>query len=81
MIDRANQQAMEALIRRPLGNVFDKAKSAWARIANFLIVYAEVWGAALLYEELSKLSDAELERLGMPRAELHRHVFKGLTKQ
>jgi hypothetical protein len=81
MIDRASEQAVEAPIRWPIGNVLDKAKSAWAKIVDVLTVYAEAWGAALLYEELSKLSDAELERLGMPRAELHRHVFRGFDQQ
>jgi hypothetical protein len=81
MIDRANEQAVAAPIRWPIGDVLNKAKSAWARIADVLTVYAEAWGAALLYEELSRLSDAELERLGMPRAELHRRVFETLTRR
>ena len=79
MIERANEQVAAAPIRWPIGDVLDKAKSALARIADVLTVYAEAWGAALLYEELSRLSDAELERLGMPRAELHRHVFETRT--
>jgi hypothetical protein len=29
---------------------------------------------AALYTELSKLSDAELERRGVTRGELHRHI-------
>ena len=29
-----------------------------------------------LYEELSRLSDAELERRGIPRGDLHRCVFR-----
>ena len=81
MIDRANEQAVEGPIGWPIGNVVDTAKSACARIAEALTVYAEAWGAALLYEELSKLSDAELKRLGMPRGELHRHVLVSLTEE
>ena len=81
MIDRANEQAVAAPIGWPIGHVVDKAKSALAGIADVLTVYAEAWGAALLYEELSRLSDAELERLGMPRADLHRHVFESSHKR
>jgi hypothetical protein len=34
--------------------------------------------AAVLYRELSRLSDAELERRGIPRGKLHRCVFQAL---
>ena len=51
MIDRANEQAVAAPIRWPIGDVLNKAKSALAGIADVLTVYAEAWGAALLYEE------------------------------
>jgi hypothetical protein len=81
MIEQSNRQVVETPIRWPIGDVVDKAKSAWVGIAETLTVYAEAWGAALLYEELSRLSDAELERLGMPRAELHRHVFEPSHKR
>jgi hypothetical protein len=81
MFDRENEQAVEAPIGRPIGNVLDIGKSAWARIAAILSAYADAWGAATIYEELSKLPDAELERLGMPRADLHRHVFKTPPEQ
>jgi hypothetical protein len=76
MVDRATEQAAEAPIGWPMANIFDKTRPACARIAATLTVYAEAWGAALLYEDLSRLSDAELGRLGLPRAELHRHVFR-----
>jgi hypothetical protein len=32
---------------------------------------------AVLYQELSKLSDTELERRGIPRGELHRCIARG----
>jgi hypothetical protein len=35
--------------------------------------------AAGLHQELSRLSDAELERRGIPRGELHRRVFDALN--
>jgi hypothetical protein len=81
MIDRANQQAVEAPIGWAIGDVLDKAKSAWAGIADYLTVYADALGQAIHYEELSRLSDAELKRRGIPRADLHRHVFGNSYKR
>jgi hypothetical protein len=75
MNDRANLQTADAPLGSAIGQVLDKAKSAWTWTADMLTAYAEAWGAALLYEELSKLSDADLERRGLRRAELHRHIF------
>jgi hypothetical protein len=40
------------------------------------MVSGNAWAAANLYEELCRLSDAELERRGIPRGELHRCVFE-----
>jgi hypothetical protein len=42
---------------------------------------ADAYAAAALYEKLSKLSNAELERRGIPRGELHRRVFDILAKR
>jgi hypothetical protein len=81
MIERSSQDAIEATIRWPFGNLFDRTRSAWARIADALAIYAEVWGEVTIYEELSRLSDAELERRGIPRADLYRHVFETSHKQ
>ena len=81
MIEQSNQQTVAAPIGLPIGNVSNNAKSAWARIADILTAYAEAWGEAILYEELSKLSDAELERRGLRRADLHRHVFMTSRKR
>jgi hypothetical protein len=81
MIEQSNQQTVWAPIGWSVANVFDKAKSPWARIADMLTAYAEAWDAAMLYEELSKLSDADLKRRGLRRADLHRHVFKTSRKR
>ena len=81
MIDQANRQVVEAPIGWALGQVRGQAKRVWARIADILTVNAKVRGAAILYEELSKLSDAELERRGIPRAELPRYIFETLDKE
>ena len=44
-----------------------------------LRAWIEAWAAcaadAALYQELSRLSDAELERRGIPRGELHRCIL------
>jgi len=49
--------------------------------AQIIDACADAYSAAALYEELSRLSNAELERRGIPRAELHRCVFETLTKR
>jgi hypothetical protein len=41
---------------------------------------ASGYAAAALYEQLSRLSDAELARRGIPRAELHRRVLEELGR-
>ena len=81
MIDRANQQVAEAPVAWAFGQVLDQTKRVWARIADVLTVNAKVRGAVILYEELSKLSDAELERRGIPRADLPRYIFEALDKE
>jgi hypothetical protein len=81
MIERANQQAAEAPIGWAVGPVLDQAKRVWATFTDILTVNAKVRGAAILYEELSKLSDAELKRRGIPRAELPRYIFETLDRE
>jgi hypothetical protein len=48
---------------------------------GLLTVNAKVRGAAVLYEELSKLSDAELARRGIPRADLPRYILDTLNRR
>jgi hypothetical protein len=48
------------------------------RLRTWVDAYAATSAAAVLYRELSRLSDAELERRGTPRGELHRCVFEAL---
>ena len=78
---RANQHVVEAPIEWAFAHVLDQAKRAWARIADTLVVSAQGWGAAILYEELSRLSDAELERRGISRADLARYVLERFDKR
>ena len=52
--------------------------AAWrtcTRIGRYVARRRDSYAAAVLYQELSKLSDAELERRGMARRELHCQVF------
>jgi hypothetical protein len=59
MIDRANLQTADAPLGSSLGQVLDQAKRLWAKLADVLTVNAKVRGAVIVYEELSRLSDAE----------------------
>ena len=52
--------------------------AAWrtcTRIGRYVARCRDSYAAAVLYQELSKLSDGELERRGMARRDLHRHVL------
>ena len=52
------------------------ARRTWARIGQYVAECRGSYAAAVLYQELSKLSDAELERRGIARCDLHRQVFE-----
>jgi hypothetical protein len=49
---------------------------AVARLGAWLDARADRIGRAAVYQHLSKLSDAELELLGIRRGELHRCISK-----
>jgi hypothetical protein len=55
--------------------IWNALKRAFACIGACLAAHRDAQVAAVLYQELSKLSDAELERRGIARGDLHRHVF------
>jgi hypothetical protein len=59
----------------------DQAKRIAAHIVELIEARAAANAAAALYAELSRLSETELERRGIPRGELHRCVFETLTKR
>jgi len=80
MTHQASLSPAAATVPRVVAQVHDGAKDIGKRIADFIAVCANSWAAADLYQELSRLSDAELERRGIPRGELHRCVFEALTK-
>ncbi len=67
------------------------ASGSWARIAGsvtyaarrmaeWLEACADYWAAAALYDELRKLSDAELHRRGLSRDTLAQHAFSSYDR-
>jgi hypothetical protein len=56
------------------------AKLIAAKIATYVACWRQAYAAAALYDELYKVSDAELERRGIARGELHRHLAERLSK-
>jgi hypothetical protein len=81
MQSNTNLQATGSPIGGALSWSHDEARRLGARILALLTTCADSYAAATLYQELSRLSDAELERRGMPRGVLHRHIFQALTQR
>jgi hypothetical protein len=54
--------------------IWGATRRAWGRIAAYITRRRDEQIAAAAYRELSKLSDVELERRGIARGDLHRHV-------
>lgn len=50
--------------------------SAGQRLKIWIEGYASAAAQAAIYQQLYSLSDAELERRGLPRSELHRCIFE-----
>jgi hypothetical protein len=55
---------------------FVNLKSAVKWLAARIEAYADYRGSVALYEELRRLSDAELRRRGLRRETLARHAFR-----
>ena len=81
MQTHASSQVAETSIAWSFGQAREKAKRFGARIVEFIEARADAYAAAALYDELSKLSNAELERRGIPRGDLHGCIFETLTKR
>jgi hypothetical protein len=68
------------VVETRIGWTFDVARIRAQRLgASFrevLDAWADAHAATALYEQMSRLSDAELARRGIPRGELHRCVFE-----
>ena len=75
---RARSMTSAALLPNiPLhARMWGTARRACACIWQYVAECRESYAAAVLYQELSKLSDAELERRGLARCDLHRNVFE-----
>ena len=69
--ERANRAA-ESPIDWPAKELGNVARVFWARLCTRLSAYRRRRAAAVLYTELNKLSDSELERRGFARGDLHR---------
>ena len=78
---RANSQSVGTSVGWTLDRARHYAKRLGTRIVEFIDARADAHAAVCLYEELSKLSNAELERRGVPRGELYRCIFETLTRR
>jgi hypothetical protein len=76
-----NTHTAPVLIGWTFPQMRDQAKRIAAHIVELIEARAAANAAAALYAELSRLSETELERRGIPRGELHRCVFETLTKR
>jgi hypothetical protein len=54
----------------------DRLSALAAYLATWCETCGDYYEAAVLYDELSALCDAELERRGLSRATLARHVYR-----
>jgi hypothetical protein len=57
----------------------DEPRRLGTRILDVLRACGAGYAAAAEYEELSKLSKAELERRGIPGGDLPQHIFRALA--
>jgi hypothetical protein len=80
MQHQANPQLAETLVSWAIDEARAKAKRLGGGIVEALAICANAWAAANMYEELSRLSDAELARRGIFRGDLHRHTHRALTQ-
>jgi hypothetical protein len=80
MQHQANPQLAETLASWAIDEARAKAMRLGGGIVEVLAICANAWAAANMYEELSRLSDAELARRGISRGDLHRHTHRALTQ-
>lgn len=64
----------------PLPEAFGFLEAVSQRIAAYARACADYWSAAAVYEDLRRLSDAELCRRGLSRDTLARDVFAACDK-
>jgi hypothetical protein len=66
--------------RSPIEVMRRKGRRFAVRLAHYVRFYADCYSAAVQYEDLAKLSAAELERRGIAPGDLHRHVADAFPK-
>ena len=81
MRSNTNSQVTRMSIGWTIAPARDQVRRLGAHIVEFIDACADAYAAAALYEKLSKLSNAELERRGTSRGDLHRCIFETLTKR
>jgi hypothetical protein len=79
MQTHANSRVADHAIGWTLDQQRHEARRLGARVLDVLRACGAGYAAAAEYEELSKLSKAELERRGIPRGDLPQHIFQALT--
>lgn len=67
-------QTPTAGLGRPSTRAVERFRMVKARVAEWIEVAADYYAAAALYEQLLRLSDAELRRHGLSRDRLARDV-------
>lgn len=55
--------------------------SGWSALAAWIRACGDAYVASAIYEDLSRLSDAELQRRGLSRENLAREVFKSCERR
>ena len=66
----------EAVAREAAASLSNSVKSLTKGIVSWIQTTADLWAAAALYDELRRLSDAELHRRGLSRDTLARDVLR-----
>lgn len=66
--------------RSPIEIMRRKGRRFALRLRQYVRFYADCYSAAVQYEDLTRLSAAELERRGIAPGDLHRHVADALAK-
>lgn len=71
------------LPRAAAANVTERSvfTSTWSCVIAWVTACGEAYVASAVYEDLSRLSDAELQRRGLSREDLAREVYKACARR
>jgi hypothetical protein len=81
MQTRGNSHPAAPAMDWTFGKIGQQAKRLGAYILALRTICADAYAAAARYEELSILSKQELERRGIRRGDLPRHILDILSKR